>query len=289
MNIHEALAWATNYLQQHGIDNPHFEAEVLLGYVLEVKKVTLFARPEVSLSPQQIANYQACLKRRASHEPTAYITGIQPFMSLDFFVDHSVLIPRPETEQLVEKTIEIIHTFQKSRKEGIVVLDIGTGSGCIAVSLAKYLSNVRVIGIDSSVEAIEVAKKNAEYHRVYDRCQFILGDIFRGLEFKIPVDTKFDLIVSNPPYIPTSEIDNLQPEVKNWEPRQALDGGSDGLDYIRFLISDCPKYLMANGYLVFEFGENQAREILRLAQGRFGKVEIINDYFGKERFFVGKF
>jgi release factor glutamine methyltransferase len=163
-----------------------------------------------------------------------------------------------------------------------MIADIGTGSGCIAVSLAKYLPNVSVTGIDSSPEAIKIAKKNAERHKVNDRCRFVAGN---WLE---PLKEKVDIIVSNPPYIPSAVIDTLQPEVKNWEPREALDGGKDGLDFIQKLISEVPNHLILKGLLVFEFGFDQAIRIGSLAEDKFKKIDIQRDYNGLERIFIGQ-
>jgi release factor glutamine methyltransferase len=224
------------------------------------------------------------LNRRLKHEPAAYIAGCQPFMSLDFFVNRSVLIPRPETELLVENAIKTIKNIYDSPhlnvgNQNLLIADIGTGSGCIAVSLAKYLPNVSVIGIDSSPEVIEMSINNAKRHEVDDRCQFIIGNMLE------PLKEKVDIVVSNPPYIPSADIETLQSEVKAWEPRHALDGGPDGLDYIKKLIAESPDRLNPKGVLLFEFGFNQVKKIKELidGSGRYKEIEIINDYSGKPR------
>lgn len=282
-NISEALSWGTNFLRKKYIEDPRLEAEILLAYTLNLKRIDLITREHNNLETEKLGIFQEYINRRAHHEPTAYIIGIQPFMSLDFFVDRSVLIPRPETEQLVELVSQV--TGRESR---VVIADVGTGSGAIAVSLAKNLPNAKVIGIDSSPDAIKIAEKNAKCHKVDDRCQFIVGNMFEffnvAANFSSPY--KFDVIISNPPYIPSGIIETLQPEVKNWEPREALDGGEDGLDYIRKLIEEGPKYLKENGYLILEFGIGQAEKIRELAKD-FKEIKIIKDNSGIERVFLG--
>jgi release factor glutamine methyltransferase len=275
MNLSEVLDWGANYLRRRNIDDSRLEAEILLAHALGSKRSALIIRHHESIESNVLSLYQACLRRRSQHEPTAYITGIQPFMALDFFVNRSVLIPRPETEQLVEIAINAI-------KSSLVIADIGTGSGAIAVSLAKNLPEVSVVGIDSSRDAIGMAKRNAEYHAVENRCQFIVGNLFE------PLAEKVNFIVSNPPYVPTAEIEKLQPEVKDWEPRPALDGGKDGLDYIRKIIQDSPGQLKENGCLILEFGSGQAKKIRELAKDLFREINVFTDYSNKERIFLAK-
>jgi len=220
------------------------------------------------------------IKRRLKHEPTAYIIGTQPFLGLDIIVNRSVLIPRPETELLTETAISLVRNAEWGTRN-CTLADIGTGSGCIAVALAKSLPLAEVYAIDASNEALKVAKKNAERYKVDSRCHFVKGNLLEPL--KEPVD----LIVANPPYIPSGEIAKLQPEVRDWEPKQALDGGKDGLDYIRKLLKESPKYLKPNGRLVMEFGFGQAAEIEKLAAAGFEQREIIRDYAGIPRLLIG--
>lgn len=263
---------------------PRQEYEILLCHVYQISPAELYAHP--ARYNDQDTRYQTLLQRRLKNEPVAYIVGYQPFLGLKFFVDRSVLIPRPETEILAQLAIDL---------KPKTAADIGTGSGAIAVSIAKNLPETKVIGIDSSSEAIRIAEKNAKYHGVNDRCQFIVGNMFEPLDgglktaatseitsvknvaatFRSPC--KLDLIVSNPPYIPTEEIDKLQPEVKDWEPKEALDGGEDGLHYIRQLIEKSPGHLNSNGLLLMEIGFGQAENIRILAKKYFSKVEIFKD------------
>jgi len=274
MTLAEALKWAASYLKEHRIEDPQLEAEILLAHALGLKRTSLITERQIKIETKDFLFYKDLIERRARHEPTAYITGVQPFMSLDFFVDRSVLIPRPETELLVETALR--STIHDARP---TIADIGTGSGVIAVSLAKYMPNIKVIGIDSSPDAIKVAQNNAEHHKVIDCCRFIQGNLLE------PLTEPVNVIISNPPYIPSADIDNLQPEVRDWEPRGALDGGPDGLNLIRKLISESPKYLKENGYLIFEFGLNQADWILKSAKPHFTNIKFIKDYSGIDRIF----
>ena len=276
MNLTEAIDWATDQLCAQAIEDARLEAELLLVYALGIKKSELILYQSKIIETKNFKRYQELVKRRSKHEPTAYIIGIQPFMSLDIMVDRSVLIPRPETELLAERAISSIRNAECGMRN-FSIADIGTGSGCIAVTLAKRLPQAEVYGIDSSNDALKVAKKNAEMHKVESRCHFLKGNLLE------PLKEKVDLIVTNPPYIPSGEISKLQPEVKDWEPRQALDGGKDGLDYIRKLLKESPKYLKPNGRLVMEFGFGQAAEIVKLAGATFQDIEIIKDYAGIER------
>ena len=245
---------------------PRQEREILLCEAYGIPLTELYAHPE--RYPDQDIKYQTLLKRRLNNEPIAYIVGYQPFLGINIFVDGSVLIPRPETELLVQMAIDL---------DPKVVADIGTGSGAIAVCLAKNLPEAKVIAIDSSPNALKMARKNAEYHQVADRCHFLEGYLLD------PLTEKADLIVSNPPYIPSSEIAKLEPQIKDFEPRAALDGGEDGLHYIRQLIASSPKCLKPSGYLLIEFGFGQADKVRDLAQKHFHKVEIYKDLAGIDR------
>lgn len=300
--ISALLDWAANHLKKYDIDFPRLEVEILLAFALNLKKVKLHSNPERILTEKEVEHFKNLIHRRSKREPIAYITGTQPFMSMDFYVDRSVLIPRPETEKLVEVTVDLIKLStvpcsprEKSRGPLFTVADIGTGSGIIAISLAKYLSNVNVFGIDSSPDAIKIARKNAEFHKVSNRCRFEIGNLFEPLNVAavflsraISRDRpplKFDLIVSNPPYIPSKKIDKLQPDVKDWEPRYALDGGEDGLDYIRKLIMESPKHLKPKGLLLIEIGFDQGKRVKELVKKtkKYSEVELIKDINGKNR------
>lgn len=278
-NFWEALEWGFSQLLINQIDEPRFEAEILLCHALNAKKSILIAEPDRAIKQATLSAFKKLIKRRIRREPTAYITNIQPFLSLDFRVDQSVLIPRPETELLVETAIE---ELQPRKPSPLLIADIGTGSGVIAICLAKALPSANVIGIDSSEKALEIARKNSLLHAVSDRCQFYSGNLFE------PLKEKVDLIISNPPYIPSNEIEKLQPEVRDWEPRQALEGGKDGLDCIRQIITKAPEYLKPGGKILLEFGIDQSERIKQLAEENFIHPRIIRDYSGKERIFLAE-
>jgi release factor glutamine methyltransferase len=275
--IKKLVDWTTEYLKKYSIEWPHLEAEILLAHSLKIPRIQLYVQFERVLTPDELAEYKKLLLRRTKREPIAYITGKQPFMSLDFEVNPSVLIPRPETEKLVEITIDLA-----KKLENPAIADIGTGSGAIAVSLAKYIPSAKVRATDSSKEAIEAAKSNAEKHGVQDRCEFFVGDLLN------PLKGEFDIIVSNPPYIKTGEIDSLQPEISKFEPRYALDGGDDGLNYYRKIVEEVAAYLKGNGSLVLEVGAGQAKTVNELIgkTGKFAAPEIIKDLSGIERVVV---
>ena len=287
--IAKLLNWTTDYFKKYNIEWPHLEAEILLAHALNLKRIELYVRHEKVLTQVELTKFKNLIKRRNLHEPIAYITGNQPFMSLNFIVNPSVLIPRPETEEMVQLTIELAKRSMVHSPLSIV--DIGAGCGNIAVSLAKFLPEAKIIGIDSSSKALEVAKQNAELNKVANRCQFLLGNLFDPLKnvaanFSSP--NKIDIIVSNPPYIPTAEIDKLGADVKDFEPVEALDGGKDGLDYIRQLILEGPQHLKDKGYLILEFGFGQAEKIKELANNKFSGIEIKKDNSGKERFLLAR-
>ncbi|MFH1389858.1 MAG: peptide chain release factor N(5)-glutamine methyltransferase [Candidatus Margulisiibacteriota bacterium] len=273
MTIAEALAWGIAQLAN--LEDPRLEAEILLTNNLQLTTANIIAHGTQIIPPNILDNFKHSIARRLAHEPTAYIVGYQPFMGLDIKVDQRVLIPRPETELLVEKIFTLLpnHLIPYSP----IIADIGTGSGCIAISLAKSLPNVKVLAIDLSVDALALAKENAITHGV--NVSFFEGYLLS------PLKEKVDLIVSNPPYIPTADLAGLEPDVKDWEPISALDGGPDGLDYIRRLINESPAHLNPGGKLMFEFGFGQAEAIKTLfaADNRYSQVEIFNDYAGIPR------
>ena len=278
MNVSEALTEAITQFSEAKIDDPHLEAEILLAAALSGSRTDLLLHPE-KFMPQDILNlYRAYVKRRLKREPSAYIIGHQAFLALDFFVDNSVLIPRPETELLAELALG---QFRENRGP-LKVADLCTGSGCLAVALAKYLPEALVSGFDISPAALGTAQKNAVRHNVTGRCTFLCGNLLA------PLAGKYDAIISNPPYIPTGEIDKLQPEITAYEPRLALDGGPDGLAYLRKIISGSPAYLKPDGFLLLEFGDNQEEIVGKIAANSFRQQQIINDYSGRERFFLAR-
>lgn len=278
MNINEVLKVGRENLLQNDVD-PR-EARLLLAFVLQVRKEELITIHEISEDIYK--KYLEIINRRASGEPYAYITGYKEFMKLDFKVDKNVLIPREDTELLVEQVIEIVN--QKQNKSGVPaqqlrILDMCTGSGCIAISLAKILENIEATAVDISEKALEIAKENAKNNSV--DVQFVLSNLFEK------IDKKFDIIVSNPPYIQTKVIEELQKEVKN-EPVLALDGGETGLNFYEEIIEKAPHFLNQNGVLAFEIGYDQALEISnKMKENGFEDIIVRKDLGNQDRVVVG--
>jgi len=270
------LAWTKEYLTQKGVENARLESEWMLCAALGLDRVGLYINFDKPLTAAELADYRAMVTRRAKREPLQYILGSQEFMGLEFEVSAAVLIPRHDTEVLVEEALR--RSTASAR-----ILDIGVGSGCIAVALAKALPQADVIGVDKSPQALVLAQKNAGKHDV--RLTLFEGSLFEPF----PSQT-FDLIVSNPPYIPTADLETLQPEVRNYEPSQALDGGADGLDFYRLIIPAAPDYLAPGGWLLFEVGIAEAESVAELftLTGRFTELFTAKDANGIERVVGGK-
>ncbi len=254
-----------------------FEKETLMCLALGIERSRLISHPELFDDNDPV--YRFFVKRRENNEPLAYLLGSQPFLGQVFLVDRSTLIPRPETEELVELAINIIIS-SNTQSARYNILDIGTGSGCIAISLARRLPNAVVTATDHSEEALKIARKNAASLNVSDRAIFEKGDLF-GNSGK-----KYDLIISNPPYIATGDIPGLMPDVKDWEPVSALDGGPDGLKYITQIIDQAPVHLNDTGFLLIEFGFNQHKKIKDLSNKYFKRTEIFKDLSGIDRFLL---
>ncbi len=254
-------------------DESRLEQEYLVCEALGIDRSELLSHPE--LMNKNNAKLQEFMSRKNSNEPLAYIVGYQPFMGMKIIVDKNVLIPRPETELLVEQTAHYALLITHP-----TILDIGTGSGAIAVALARLLPTAMITAIDISESALTIAKKNASNQKV--KIDFLQGDLFSSVK-----NRKFDIVVSNPPYIPTEEVENLDPNVKDFEPRLALDGGDDGLDIIRAIIVDAKDYLNPEGILIFEIGINQSEEVVKLLdKSNYSNIEIRKDYASIPRIVV---
>jgi release factor glutamine methyltransferase len=277
----EIINTTTGYLKEKGIDDARLNAELLLAHVLGCRRIDLYANFDKPVKESEREHYKSLLKRRLAHEPLQYIVGETEFMGLRFSVDRRVLIPRRETEVLVEKTIEICRQFPEGA-ESISVLDIGTGCGNIAVSVAKFVGNVYATGIDNSDEALEVARKNVENHNLAGRVTLERVDILHNSIHSI--GEPFDLVVSNPPYVSRDEFKNLQPEIREYEPRSATFDGSDGLTFYRRISEIGRQLLKGGGFLIFEvgFGQSaQVQEILR--KNGYVQIQVNKDYSGIER------
>ncbi len=277
----ELLNWSADYLEKKGIENSRRNVEELLCLTLKCKRLDLYLKFEMPLKPEELATYREFFKRRANREPLQYILGETDFYNSKIKLHKKVLIPRPETEILVEKVLEKVDSLDL---ESVKILDIGTGSGCIAISLALEIPDSKVLGIDLSEDAISLATDNAVFNEV-PNAKFIKRNALDN-----PRKTGiFDLIVSNPPYIESSEIPKLMPEVKDFEPILALDGGEDGFDFYRKIIPNCHSLLKDGGFVFFEVGHTQAQKLKEiLLQNSFSEVEIFKDYSGIERIVSAK-
>lgn len=339
-SVKALLAEAEAQLRAQGIDTPRLEAEALLAHTLETDRTHLFARFSSLLTAAEQEAFRRKLERRMQREPLAYITGVREFWSLDFRVTPDVLIPRPETELLVETTLRLIaqknaelsslnfsnsisassfrvpSPLEGEGQEGgnaskvlirhpllspppsrgrraeefashLTILDVGTGSGCIAISLAKELPAAEFWAVDVSQMALVVALDNARRHHVDKRIHFLQSDLFSSIHKEIQY---FDLIVSNPPYVAHPDLASLQPEIRDWEPREALDGGKDGLDFYRRLVKESPGRLRPGGWLIMELGAGQCSAVMRLLQmqGNFRESFRVRDYAGLERVVVAR-
>jgi release factor glutamine methyltransferase len=270
------LTWTKEYLAQKGVENARLESEWLLCAALGLDRVGLYVNFDKPLTAAELADYRGMVTRRAKREPLQYILGSQEFMGLEFEVSAAVLIPRHDTEVLVEEAL-------RRSPASARILDIGVGSGCIAVALAKALPLADVVGVDKSPQALLLAQENAGKHDV--RLTLFEGSLFEPF----PEQT-FDLIVSNPPYIPTADLETLQPEVRDYEPCQALDGGPDGLDFYRLIIPAAPDHLATDGWLLFEVGIAEAEPVTQLfmRDGRFTELFTAKDANGIERVVGGR-
>ncbi len=265
MNLENTVKKASKILKNYNIYSHELDAQIILSDIMEIKREFLITNNEINISEKIKKKYDTAIKRRIKREPIAYITGKKEFWSENFIVNHATLIPRPETELLIYKIIN----FFKGKT--INILDIGTGSGCILLSILKELNSSRGIGIDISAKAIQIAKINSKNLNLINRSKFKVFDLSK---FNIG---KYDLIVSNPPYIPSKDIKNLSKDIINYEPKETLDGGLDGLDLIKKVIYKSNHLLKTQGLLAIEIGFGQYLKVSGLLQ-RFGFREITKEY-----------
>jgi release factor glutamine methyltransferase len=275
MHIQEALTGAVQTLSNEGVESPRLDAELLLAHILDVNRAVILAWPDRRLTPKELTSYRDLVSRRADREPLAYITGHREFFDLDFAVDPRVLIPRPETELLVEHTLRMVRDLTPP----IRIADIGTGSGAIAVTLAVHLPRATVYALDGSAGALLVTAENARRHGVAERVHCLQGELLE------PLPGSVDLITANLPYVTTEEWQSLPPEIHDYEPRSALDGGSDGLSLIRCLLATAGTCLRPGGKVLLEIGAGQGRAATRLAHRSYpeAKVQLHQDYAGLDR------
>ena len=279
-------------LVKAGCMDAKIDAQELYCFLTGIDKLQIFMQAEDEVDPEVERKYNALIQRRAERVPLQYITGVQEFMGHKFHVDQSVLIPRQDTETLVVEAARAIQSTPRDKMsfwerlrggKNWDVLDLCCGSGAVGISMAKICDNIHVTGTDISGAAIAVAEANAKSLRV--KADYLQGDLFAALDAKKPEDRKFDMIVSNPPYIRTNMIAVLQDEIKNYEPREALDGGRDGLDFYRRIVAEAPTYLKKDGFLMFEIGHDQGEDLRKMIRddGRYTDAEVIRDIPGKDR------
>lgn len=273
--IKKLLLWTTHYFQEHYLDSPRLDAELLLAHVLHKQRIYLYTDFDLIVEPSELSRYREYIKKRVSGISTAAIIGEKEFMGLTFKVNEDVLIPRPDTETWLEKVIQY-----HRNEQGLYVADLGTGSGAILLSFLYYCKEDTGIGVDISEKALTVAEENGKNLKMDDRVTWRRGDYLTALE----EGELFDGILTNPPYIPTGDIGGLAEEVRH-EPMNALDGGADGLTFYRKLAEGAAEHLKDGGFLAAEFGIHQAADVVKLLKetGKFDSFEVITDYGGIER------
>lgn len=264
--------WVAEYFAAKGISESRLNAEHIIAHALNISRLDIYLKFDLILTSEELTKIKVLIKRRATHEPLQHILETQPFRKVDICISNDALIPRPETEIVVEYALEKIpkdHPFK--------ILEIGVGSGAICAAIAMERENVEIYGTDICEKALLIAKKNTK--QFGDRIKLFQGDLFQ------PINTnKFDLIISNPPYIPDDIWETLEPEVKDFEPEIALKGGKDGLDFYRRILKDASKYLKKESHIILELGDNQAEAVSKIATDNgFTKIEIKKDFSDRER------
>ena len=277
--IGKILRWTQDFFAAKGIESPRLDAEVLLAHVLHKERIHLYVHFDEPLNEDELAGFRGLVKGRCSRLPVAYLTGYREFMGLKFKVNHHVLVPRPETEILVQAVAD---ELRRLRGENLRGADIGTGTGAIAIALLHQNAALRMEAVDISADALSVAQANAAELGVAERVIFTAGNLLEPLH-----NAPYDFIVSNPPYIPTADINSLAPEVQR-EPRTALDGGADGLNFYRLLARDAPPLLTTGGFIAVEVGINQSAQVAELFKSNalINSTQIIPDMAGVERVII---
>ena len=281
MTVLEIIQRSTEFLQQKGVESPRLQIEWMLAHVLQMPRLKLYLNFDRALAEPELSRLRDLVRRRAAREPLQHILGTTSFCGLEMKCSRAALIPRPETEILAEHGWKFLAALGRST----TALDLGTGTGCIAIALAKQATAATVHAVDISPEALDLARKNAEENQLSERITFHLGDGFDAL----PAGLKFDLIASNPPYIAAAEIATLSPEVRDFDPRLALDGGVDGLDFYRRIAHEASAWLQPGGRLMLEFGDGQAGDLEKIfSDEKWIVVEIVADYSPQPRILIAR-
>ncbi len=282
MTVLEIIRRSSEFLEKKGVESPRLNIELLLAHALNMPRLKLYLNFERVLNEAELNRVRELVRRRAAREPLQHITGGTSFCGLEMKCTRAALIPRPETELLAERAWQFLSTLNSPLS---TVLDLGTGTGCLAIAIAKNVAGVAVHAVDISPEALALARENAAVNQVSDRITFHEGDAFAAL----PAELKFDLIVSNPPYIAAEEIATLSPEVRDFDPRLALDGGADGLDFYRRLAAEAGAFLKPHGKLMLEFGDGQETALEKLFFDEKWIVEgIVADYSSRPRILIAR-
>ena len=275
--ILKVIEWSTGFLRDKGIESPKTEVEILLAHALEVRRIELYVQFERVLDNKELGRFKELLLRRAKREPTAYILGMREFYGIEFDVDRRALIPRPETEHLVDLVVKSLKGVSEP-----MVCDLCTGCGNVAISVAKTVESARVVATDISSDALALAKQNVKKHELAKRILLTSGDLFEAVEERFR--GRFDVIASNPPYVEEPYREKLEPEVAEHEPANALFAGAKGLNVIKRLVADAEAWLKPGGKLVFEIGRGQSEPVGELLnRSGYEEVEFERDYAGIDR------
>jgi release factor glutamine methyltransferase len=282
VTVLEVIQRSTEFLKIKSVESPRLQTELLLAHLLGLPRMQLYLNFERKLSQTELDSFRELVKRRGQREPLQHIVGSTSFCGLEISVNRYVLIPRQETELLAEKGWSFLNRF-RTQDSTVTGLDLGTGSGCLGIALAVHCPDAQIVATDISADALELARQNAARHNVVNRIDFLQGDAFAAL--KSP--KLFDLMISNPPYIPTDEIQTLQIEVREHDPRQALDGGADGLVFYRRISAEAKPFLKPGGKIMLEFGDGQAEAIREIFESEKWIVEaIVEDYNQRPRILI---
>jgi release factor glutamine methyltransferase len=282
MTVLEAIQKSAEFLGKKGIEPPRLQAELLLAHLLKLPRMKLYLNFERVLTPAETDALRDFVKRRGQREPLQHIIGSTSFCGFEITVNRHALVPRPETELLAEAGWDFLVTRHSSL---VTALDFGTGTGCIAIALAAKCPGAKITATDVSAEALVLAKENAARNNVAERIELLQSDGFAALS----KGERFDLIISNPPYIPSAEITTLQPEVRDFDPRAALDGGADGLDFYRKLAAEAKPFLKPDGEIILEFGDGQAEAVKNVFEVQKWIVEAVKeDYSHRARILVAR-